>query len=108
MSTLRGRLERGRDRLRARLEARGLILPAALAGVLLTDPPVSAGLAESTAQAAVEYAAASVAPPSVAGLLTGGLSVCRVAAVVLVLAVFGELLAYPLPELEPPLAHAPH
>src|SRR5438105_1501759 len=37
MGTLRGRLERGRDLLRQRLQARGLTVPAVLAGLLSAE-----------------------------------------------------------------------
>ncbi|HEY7326379.1 MAG TPA: sigma-70 family RNA polymerase sigma factor [Gemmataceae bacterium] len=52
---LKGRLERGRERLRSRLERRGLTLPAALGGTLLiagATSPVPAALTHSTLQAA--------------------------------------------------------
>jgi len=52
---LKGRLERGRDRLRMRLEKRGLTLPAAVGGTLLlagATSPVPAALSQATLQAA--------------------------------------------------------
>src|SRR5262245_6438296 len=51
---VRGRLERGRDRLRRRLEKRGLLLPAVMGGVLLiveSAGAVPAALLESTLNA---------------------------------------------------------
>src|SRR5262249_10097961 len=46
--SVKGRLERGRQRLRERLEERGLGLPAALAGPLVVGGPVPAALVEAT------------------------------------------------------------
>jgi WD40 repeat protein len=58
--SVKGRLERGRQRLHRRLAARGLGLGAALALVELsrgTAPAFMGALAETTARAALEYAA---------------------------------------------------
>lgn len=52
---VRGRLERGRQRLRARLEKRGLTLPTVFGGALLiagATSPVPAALSQATLQAA--------------------------------------------------------
>src|SRR5262245_32678318 len=52
LDVFRGRLERGRDRLRSRLQRRGLTLSAGLAAGLLTDgPAMVAGPADSLAAA---------------------------------------------------------
>ncbi len=53
LGTLKHRLERGRELLRGRLQRRGLILPAVLAGVLLERVAVSRALAASTVTGAV-------------------------------------------------------
>jgi RNA polymerase sigma factor (sigma-70 family) len=55
--SVRGRLERGRRRLHARLARRGLTLPAALAAVQLARASVPGALASATARAAVACAA---------------------------------------------------
>jgi RNA polymerase sigma factor (sigma-70 family) len=92
---VKGRLERGRDRLRRRLEQRGLTLPGALAGVLAagaTQSAVAATLARSTVQAAVTGVGAS---PAALSLMQGALrtmfvaKVMPVAALTVVLAVLG-------------------
>jgi RNA polymerase sigma factor (sigma-70 family) len=51
--SVKGRLERGRERLQARLERRGLSLSACLLPAALGSTPVSAALASATARAAV-------------------------------------------------------
>jgi RNA polymerase sigma factor (sigma-70 family) len=61
---LRGRLERGRRRLRLRLEKRGLTLPAVFGGTLLVagaTSPVPAALAQSTLQVATTGGSPSAA-----------------------------------------------
>lgn len=66
---LKGRLERGRGRLRLRLEKRGLTLPAALGGTLLiagATSPVSAALEQATLEAAITGTSAA---PAVAALM---------------------------------------
>jgi RNA polymerase sigma factor (sigma-70 family) len=68
--TLRGRLERGRAALRARLVRRGLTLSAALVPAALTPPVIASvpvGLAEVTCQAVFTY----LTTRSMAGLLSG-------------------------------------
>jgi RNA polymerase sigma factor (sigma-70 family) len=60
--SLKGRLERGRQRLRLRLQHRGLILPAALAGTLLLGqaaPAVPPSLVEATRHAALSGTAST-------------------------------------------------
>lgn len=60
--SLKGRLERGRERLRLGLQRRGLTLPSALAGSLLlggTAAAVTPGLARATLSAAVTGSGAS-------------------------------------------------
>ncbi len=72
---LKGRVARGRDRLRHALAARGLSLPAALAGTLVADGGVPAAAATALARAAVAYRATGAAPRNVQPLLrstTGG------------------------------------
>jgi RNA polymerase sigma factor (sigma-70 family) len=69
LDIVRGRLERGRERLRARLVRRGLTFPAALLLVALADGTLHAALpsalASQTARAAGLYAAGSAASTSV-------------------------------------------
>jgi RNA polymerase sigma factor (sigma-70 family) len=65
---VRGHLERGRQRLRMRLEKRGLALPAVLGGTLLfagATSPVPAALVQATLRTAIKGTAA----PAVAALL---------------------------------------
>ena len=82
VGTVSIRLSRARERLRARLARRGLVLPAALAGVMLGSKTAAAaiptGLAESTTKAAMHLAAgkatvAGTVPVSVAQLAEGEL-----------------------------------
>ncbi len=68
LSTLRGRLERGRDRLRIRLEGRGLSLATALPTVLLTEA-VSSAMIQTTTHAAIT----GTMNGTVAVLVEGGL-----------------------------------
>ncbi len=65
---VRGRLERGRQRLRQRLEKRGLTLPAVLGGTLLggSTSAVPAALVQATRQATTRGDAAA---PAVAALI---------------------------------------
>ena len=55
--TLKGMLDRGRDLLRKRLERRGVTLGAVLATITLTQDAVAAGIAMTTARAALAFAA---------------------------------------------------
>src|SRR5262245_58969964 len=67
---VRGRLERGRARLRHNLARRGVTIPVALgAGLLLAPPAVARPLTEATISVCLGRAAAPVA---VAALLAGG------------------------------------
>src|SRR5262249_41379344 len=72
LGTLKSRLERGRQLLRARLICRGLTLPAALAAVLvgesLSQAALPAALCRATLQAARTAAEHAAAGPSVPGL----------------------------------------
>jgi RNA polymerase sigma factor (sigma-70 family) len=72
-TALRGRLERGRERLRRLLERRGLALSAALAGVIVAEPALEAGMAAAVARGAVGYLATGAAPAAVCELLRGAL-----------------------------------
>jgi RNA polymerase sigma factor (sigma-70 family) len=70
---VRGRLERGRQRLRLRLEKRGLTLPAVLGGTLLlagATCPVPTALAQATLHSAT---IGSGIAPAVAALMEGAL-----------------------------------
>ncbi len=70
LGTLKGRLERGRELLRARLARRGLDLSVALLGAGLAAGAVSPALARSAARAALLWntAAGGSASPTVASL----------------------------------------
>ncbi len=68
-NAVKGRLERGRQRLRMRLEKRGLTLPAVLGGSLLlagSTSPVPAALTQTTLQSAITEVGIA---PSVAALI---------------------------------------
>ncbi len=76
LPTLRGRLERGRDRLRARLARRGLGLPAALLGAALSEGTVAAlpaALVDTVTRAAVQVVSGTTpeVAPAVAALGEG-------------------------------------
>src|SRR6516162_11076420 len=60
--SVKGRLERGRARLHARLARRGLTLPAALAAAELSRDPAPAALTAATARQALAFAAGQEAP----------------------------------------------
>jgi RNA polymerase sigma factor (sigma-70 family) len=64
VQVLKGRLERGRERLRRRLDERGFTLPAALAAALVVEgvalAAVSSGLVDATVQAALAFGAGAV------------------------------------------------
>jgi RNA polymerase sigma factor (sigma-70 family) len=64
VGTLRGRLERGRELLRQRLTARGLIVPTVLVAGCVTDPlyAVPAPLISATARAALAVPLAGAVP----------------------------------------------
>jgi RNA polymerase sigma factor (sigma-70 family) len=73
--TVRGRLERGRERLRGRLARRGLSLPAGVLAVMLADNslagPVPPALAASTLRAALALAGGTAVSPSLVVLVEG-------------------------------------
>src|SRR5262245_16698590 len=88
--SVKGRLERGRARLHARLARRGLTLSAALAAAELSRGPAPAALAAATARQALAFAAGAGAPGPAALLAEGVLramapSRLRVAAALLLL-----------------------
>jgi hypothetical protein len=87
---LRGRLERGRQKLRGRLEKLGLPLAATL--VLTTTERVPAALSETTRQMVCGALAGGPVPPAVASLAAGGtlLSRMKLGVVAAVLLVVGE------------------
>jgi RNA polymerase sigma factor (sigma-70 family) len=66
-ATIKGRVTRGRQRLRRLLERRGLSLSAALAGPLVAGSVVTSDVVAATARAATSEAA----PPAVRALLRG-------------------------------------
>jgi RNA polymerase sigma factor (sigma-70 family) len=100
LDTTRGRLERGRGLLRARLLRRGLALSAPLLAVALSEHAAQAGvcpvLVASTVRAATGGGAAQVASARVAELVTGELramSMARFKVVALVLLAAGGITA---------------
>ncbi len=105
---VRGRLERGRQRLRLRLETRGMTLPAALGGILLitgATRTLPAALTRSTLQAATT---GSGVTPAIAALMKGATQTMFLhklklagAAIVLLVAAGGFSMVM-LPEKEPP------
>ncbi|HEY7425513.1 MAG TPA: sigma-70 family RNA polymerase sigma factor [Gemmataceae bacterium] len=116
---VRGRLERGRNRLRLRLEKRGLTLPAVLGGTLLVADAVSAtppALMQSTLTAVTMGAGAT---PAATLLMQGAMRTIflhklkLVSAVVVLLGVTGgglsmmALRPQAVEENEPPLAAVP-
>jgi RNA polymerase sigma factor (sigma-70 family) len=70
-TTVKGRVTRGRERLRRLLSRRGLSLSAALAGSLVAESAVPANAASATARAAAAFTATGAAPPAVRALLRG-------------------------------------
>lgn len=90
---VRGRLERGRDRLRRRLEKRGLLMPAVLGGSLLMAESAGAvppALAESTLSAAQTGAGVTPAASALAQEVMLSMQFNRMKAfAVVVLAVMG-------------------
>jgi RNA polymerase sigma factor (sigma-70 family) len=65
--TLRGRLERGRERLRRRLARRGFTLPGALLAAVLSQDATGASVSPALAAATARTATASLTGPAVAG-----------------------------------------
>jgi RNA polymerase sigma factor (sigma-70 family) len=91
-SALRGRLERGRQKLRRRLEKLGLPLAAAL--LLTKADPVPAALSQTTLRTVSNALLGGPVPPAVAALAAGGTLLARlklgvVAAVLLLAGGFG-------------------
>jgi RNA polymerase sigma factor (sigma-70 family) len=93
--TVASRLARARERLRARLARRGVIVPAAVVGGLLAEEAAPAGLVAATVRAGSAFLAGGEVPSSVARLVKGaveGAAAARLkalAALVLGLAVLG-------------------
>jgi RNA polymerase sigma factor (sigma-70 family) len=69
-TTVKGRVTRGRERLRRILAKRGLLLSAALAAPLVAGPAVAVEMAGGTARAAAVFRATGAAPPAIRGLLS--------------------------------------
>ena len=70
LSTLRGRLERGRKRLQARLAQRGLTLSIALLGVFVVEKATAAALSPSALDATVKAALLVAAGQSTTGVIS--------------------------------------
>ncbi|QJW99067.1 sigma-70 family RNA polymerase sigma factor [Frigoriglobus tundricola] len=114
VGTLRGRLERGKERLRKRLSRHGLPLAAPVL-IVGCPPPVSAALTEA-ALGVIRSAKGGTVPPALAGLLppTGRLrAVLLLAPTVTALVVIGAslaasgFLAHETPKVDPPEPAAP-
>jgi RNA polymerase sigma factor (sigma-70 family) len=90
-AVLRGRLERGRQKLRRRLEKVGLPLAAAL--LLVKADPIPAALGETTRRTILRVLAGGPVPPAIATLLSGGSFLSRfpIAVVALALLLGGGL-----------------
>jgi RNA polymerase sigma factor (sigma-70 family) len=72
-ATVKGRVTRGRERLRQSLFRRGLSLSAALAAPLVAESAITAELAVATARAAIVFQTSGAAPLAVQQLLPGTL-----------------------------------
>jgi RNA polymerase sigma factor (sigma-70 family) len=83
-STLRRRVEEGKERLRRRLERRGLALPAAFLAAGLATTAAPPALAAATTRAALAAALSGSAAPLAGGILAAGKS--RIALAVLLAA----------------------
>ncbi len=68
-AAIKGRVARGRERLRELFANRGLALSAALAAPLVAEPAIRGGEAAATAKAAAAFLTTGVAPPAVRALL---------------------------------------
>jgi RNA polymerase sigma factor (sigma-70 family) len=79
-ATVKGRVTRGRERMRRLLARRGLFLSAALAVPLVAEPAVAANVVTATARAAVAFRATGVTTPAVGALLQGTLPLWKLTA----------------------------
>ena len=73
-AALKGRVTRGRERLRRLLAGRGLSLPSALAAPLVGESALQAGVPAAVARAAVAFRTTGAAAPAVRELLRGTLA----------------------------------
>jgi RNA polymerase sigma factor (sigma-70 family) len=94
---LHGRLDRGREQLRRRLQRRGITLSAALlAAAVLRNAPVSAALILATQKAAILVAAgqtvSAAATPAIAALVDGAARVVGVKAKLAVLVLLAGII----------------
>ena len=109
-ASVKGRVARGRERLRRLLDGRGLSLSLALAGSLVAAPVVAPDAAAATARTAAAFRATGAAPPAVRALLRGSLFggklVTGLVGLVLAGAVAALLLGRAGPAAEPPPADA--
>src|SRR5205085_4667555 len=71
LHAVKGRLERGRRRLRQRLARRGIELSVGLLAGLAVDPARAGGVPQELVRSTVGAAAAGTAPPAVAALARG-------------------------------------
>jgi RNA polymerase sigma factor (sigma-70 family) len=106
-STVKGRVTQGRERLRRLLARRGLSLSVALAGPLVAESSVAAGVAAATARAAAAFRASGVAAPSVLALLRGAPAAWKPTAALVGLALVCAAGAVGLPGPEPAAAPPP-
>jgi len=91
LATLKRRLERGRDLLRARLTRRGVTLPAAGIGLLACDLGAGTAAIEQTVRAAIAFATHGAVPPNIAAILGLSRAGFALKAVALVAAAAGML-----------------
>jgi RNA polymerase sigma factor (sigma-70 family) len=70
-AAVKGRVKRGRERLRRLLDRRGLSLSAVLAATLVGESAVAADVVTATARAAAVFRATGAATPAVRALLSG-------------------------------------
>src|SRR5262249_920992 len=85
-NVLRGRLDRGRERLRQRLVRRGITLSAALLTAAVSQTPAPAALAEATARLIDGAASPSVAALASAVCRAGLLTRLKIAALLVAMA----------------------
>ncbi len=112
-AALKGRVTRGRERLRRLLAGRGLSLPSALAAPLVGESALQAGVPAAVARAAVAFRTTGAAAPAVRELLRGTLAGWKLAGGLVGLALtcataIGLAVARPAADPAPPPAAAAH
>src|SRR5262249_12815651 len=95
-NVLRGRLDRGRERLRQRLVRRGITLSSALLAAARSQTPAPAALVEAAARLIGEAASPSVAALASAVCRAGLLGRLKIAALIVATAATVSAVGYPL------------